>query len=86
MCCVLRKTLSEAEAGSPKFPFVICAVKIFSVTVKDFLLSQVSVELENEKLKPTKKMKTEKTKMLVYYLILPKHEDMETVLFPRKPE
>lgn len=70
MCCVLRKTLSEAEAGSPKFPFVICAMKIFSATGKHFLLSHVSVELENEKLKPSKKMKTKKTKMLTSFMNL----------------
>ena len=36
------------------------------------------------KLYAQKKMKIKKTKILVHNLILPKHEDMESVLLPRK--
>jgi len=46
-----KKNFPEAEAGSPKYSFVICAENIFFVTSLRFPEVSVSMELENGKTK-----------------------------------
>ena len=61
------ENLSKARPGSPKFFFVISAIKIFSLTVKD--VSQL-IDLEKEESECVNGSENKETKMLTSFMNL----------------
>ena len=64
-----KKIVSEAKAGSPKFSFVICAVKNIFRESYNFLLFLYQRNWKKRKLKSLTRIKTKKTQILIMRLI-----------------